>query len=75
MDRSFRYTVADLARDEAVRLRCDCRVRTYTRDELAALVGLDARPHLVGLRRALWCADCGEPPFTGWAASAVPGRP
>ncbi len=74
MDRSFTYTVADLAQDESVRLRCDCRVRTYTRAELAALVGLDARLHLVGLHRALWCAECGEPPFTGWAISAVPGR-
>ena len=75
MDPSFAYTVADLARDEAVRLRCDCRVRTYTRAELAALVGRDARLHLVGLNRALWCGDCGEPPFTGWVASAVAGRP
>ena len=73
MDRSFTYTVADLERDEAVRLRCDCRVRTFTRAELAALVGLDARLHLVGLRRALWCGGCGEPPFTGWVASPVPG--
>jgi hypothetical protein len=75
MDRSFTCTVADLARDEIVKLRCDCRVRTYSRAELAALVGLDARLHLVGLHRALWCGDCGEPPFTGWVASAVPGRP
>ncbi len=74
MDPSFTYTVADLARDESVRLRCDCRVRTYTRAELAALVGRDARLHLVGLRRALWCNRCGEPPFTGWIAAAVPGR-
>ena len=75
MDPSFAYTVADLARDESVALRCDCRVRTYGRAELAALVGLDARLHLVGLRRALWCGDCGEPPFTGWVASAVADRP
>ena len=75
MDRSFTYTVEDLALDERVRLRCDCRVRTYSRADLIALVGRDARLHLVGLRRALWCADCGEPPFTGWVASAVPGRP
>ena len=74
MDPAFAYTVADLALDERVRLRCHCRVRTYTRDELAALVGLDARLHLVGLRRALWCGDCGEPPFHGWVASAVPER-
>jgi hypothetical protein len=75
MDPSFTYTVADLARDESVTLRCDCRVRSFSRAELAALVGLDARLHLVGLRRALWCAECGEPPFTGWVAAAVPGRP
>ena len=74
MDPSFTYTVADLARDESVRLRCDCRVRTFSRTELAALVGLDARLHLVGLRRALWCNRCGELPFTGWIAAAVPGR-
>ena len=75
MDRSFTYTVADLALDESVKLRCDCRVRTYSRAELAALVGLDARLHLVGLHRAPWCGDCGEPPFTSWIVSAVPGRP
>ena len=75
MDPSFTYTVTDLARDERVGLRCDCRVRTYSRAELAALVGRDARLHLLGLRRALWRAECGEPPFTGWVASAVPGRP
>ena len=74
MDRSFTYTVADLAHDESVALRCDCRVRTYSRAELAAAVGRDARLHLVGLRRALWCGECGEPPFTGWVVSAVPGR-
>ena len=47
MDRAFTYTVGDLARDESVKLRCDCRVRTYGRAELAALVGLDARLHVV----------------------------
>ena len=75
MDPSFTYTVGDLARDESVWLRCDCRVRTYGRAELAALVGLDARLHLVGLNRVLWCRECGEPPFTGWVVAAVPGRP
>ncbi len=74
MDPSFTYTVADLASDESVKLRCDCRVRAYTRAELAALVGLDARLHLVGLHHTLWCGHCGEPPFTGWVASVVPGR-
>ena len=74
MDASFTYTVADLAQDESVGLRCDRRVRTYSRTELAALVGLDARLHLVGLRRALWCGDCGEPPFTGWVTSTVQSR-
>ena len=75
MDPAFTYTVADLARDESVRLRCACPVRTYSRAELEALVGRDARLHLVGLRRALWCGECGEPPFTGSVTSAVPGRP
>ncbi len=55
MEPSLAHTVADLAADEAVRLRCDCRVRTYTREQLAALVGRDVRLHLVGLRRELWC--------------------
>jgi hypothetical protein len=75
MDRAFTYTVADLASDEAVHLYCDCRVRTYSRDELAALVGWDARLHLVGLHRPLWCGECGEPPFHGWVVSTVPSRP
>ena len=75
MDPSFAYTVEDLARDESVTLRCECRVRTYDRAELAALIGRDARLHLVGLRRALWCAECAEPPFTGWVVSKVPVRP
>jgi hypothetical protein len=70
MDPSFTFTVADLALDEQVRLRCDCRVRTYGRSELAAVVGRDARLHLIGLRRELWCPDCGEPPFIGWVTSA-----
>jgi hypothetical protein len=74
MDPSFTFTVADLAADEAVRLRCDCRVRTYGRAELAALVGRDARLHVVGLHRELWCRECGEPPFTGWIVSAAPSR-
>jgi hypothetical protein len=71
MDPSFTYTVGDLASDEALALRCDCRVRTYGRASLAALVGHDARLHLVGLRRELWCRACGEPPFTGWVVSAA----
>jgi hypothetical protein len=74
MDPCFTRTVADLALDEAVRLRCGCRVRTYGRAELAALVGRDARLHLAGLNRELWCRECGEPPFSGWVVSAVPGR-
>lgn len=74
MDPAFTYTVADLDSDEAIRLRCDCRVRTFSRAELAALVGRDARLHLVGLHRPLWCRSCGEPPFHGWVVSAVPSR-
>ncbi|CAA9229971.1 MAG: hypothetical protein AVDCRST_MAG08-1046 [uncultured Acetobacteraceae bacterium] len=57
-----------------MRLRCDCRVRAYGRAELAALVGLDARLHLMGLHRLLWCGGRGEPPFTGWVTTAVPDR-
>src|SRR5689334_22538324 len=72
MDQSFTYTVGDLAWDEAVRLRCDCRVRTFARAELAALVGRDARLHLVGLHQELWCRECGEPPFWGWVVLAAP---
>ena len=75
MDRTLTYTVGDLASDEAVRLRCDCRVRTYGRAELAALVGRDARLHVVGLHRELWCRECGEPPFIGWVVAAVPDQP
>jgi hypothetical protein len=74
MDASFTYTVGDLAHDENVALRCDCRVQTYTRAELAALVGVDARLHLVGLHRTLWCRDCGEPPFHGWVVTAAASR-
>ena len=74
MDPSFTYTVADLAHDESVRLRCDCRVRTFGRAELAALVGRDARLHIVGLHRELWCRECGEPPFVGWVVSAARSR-
>jgi len=74
MDPSFTFTVGDLALDEAVRLRCDCRARTYRRAELAALVGRDARLHLIGLRPELWCCRCGEPAFYGWVVAAVPSR-
>ena len=45
------FTVADLALDEGLALRCDCWVRILGRAELAALVGRDARLHLIGLRR------------------------
>jgi hypothetical protein len=44
------------------------------RAKLAALVGRDARLHLIGLRRELWCEHCGEPPFYGWVAAAVASR-
>ncbi|MBU8541249.1 hypothetical protein [Falsiroseomonas tokyonensis] len=60
------YTVAFLARDEAVRLPCACRVRTLARKDLVALVGRGERLHLLGLRRELWCSRCGEPPMEGW---------
>ena len=61
----------DLAHDESVRLRCACRIRAYTRAELAAAVGRDARLHLIGLHKALWCRSCGEPPFHGWVVGAA----
>ena len=65
MDRAYTFTVGDLAADEALRLPCLCGARIYRRDELVALVGADARLHLIGLRRDLWCSSCGEPPFEG----------
>jgi hypothetical protein len=46
MDPAFHFTVAGLAKDEAVRLPCACRVRTFGRQELMALIGRDARLHL-----------------------------
>ncbi len=75
MDQSFTYTVADLARDEGLSLQCSCRVRSYSRAALIALVGADARLHLIGLRPELRCAECGDAAFRGWvAAPAVAGR-
>jgi hypothetical protein len=74
MDPSLTFEVGDLALDEGLALRCDCRVRTYGRAELAKLVGRDARLHVVGLNRELWCPDCGEPPFIGWVVTAAQGR-
>ena len=74
MDRALTFTVADLALDGGLASCCDCRVRILGRAELAALVGRDVRLHLIGLRRELWCPHCGEPPFHGWVAAAVPGR-
>jgi hypothetical protein len=74
MDRSLTYTVADLALDEGLALRCDCRVRHYMRSELTTLVGRSARLHLIGLNRELWCQDCGEHLVTGWVTAGVPGR-
>lgn len=74
MDPSLTYTVRDLPLDADLALRCDCRVRVFRRAELLGLVGHDARLHLIGLRRELWCRDCGEPPFTGWVRAAVPAR-
>jgi hypothetical protein len=62
-----RDTVADLALDEAVALRCGCRVRTFSRQDLISLVGRDARLGMIGLRPELRCMECGEPSFEGWA--------
>ncbi len=75
MDPSLAFTVADLASDEDLALRCACRVRRYARSELAALVGRGARLHMIGLRPELRCRDCGEPPFTGWVVSPAAARP
>jgi hypothetical protein len=69
MDPAFALTVNDLARDEALSLRCGCRSHTYSRARLISLVGRDARLHLIGLNRELWCHDCGEPPFHGWVSA------
>jgi hypothetical protein len=74
MDPAFTLTVADLAADQAVQLPCACGVRTFTRGELAARVGLDARLHLIGLRRELWCRSCGEAPFHGRVLTGEPAR-
>lgn len=74
MDPAFAFTVADLAPDEALQFSCGCQVRTFTRADLAALVGQDARLHLIGLRRELWCQACGEVPFQGWVVSTQPSR-
>jgi hypothetical protein len=70
MDAALSYTVSDLARDQAVQLRCACRVRTHARSELITLVGRDARLCGIGLRRELWCSDCDEPCWEGWVVSA-----
>ena len=72
MDPALTYTVADLAADQALRLPCACRARTFARSELVALVGGDVRLHLIGLRRELWCRHCGEPPLQGWVVPAEP---
>ena len=74
LDRTLTFTVADLALDEGLALRCDCWVRILGRAELAALVGRDVRLHLIGLRRELWCPHCGEPPFYGWVITTVQGH-
>ena len=74
MDPAFAFTVADLALDEAVRFSCACQVRTFTRGDLAALVGRDARLHLIGLQRELWCQACGEVPLQGWVVSLPTSR-
>ena len=75
MDPALTFTVGDLAPDEALRLPCACRTRTLDRRRLVALLGADARLHLIGLRRELWCADCGEPPLQGWVVRTAPARP
>ncbi|MGG5824008.1 hypothetical protein [Falsiroseomonas sp. HW251] len=71
MDAALNYTVADLARDEMVGLRRECRTRMLSRAELAKRVGLGARLPGIGLRRELWCGDCGEPAFEGTVLSTT----
>jgi hypothetical protein len=66
IDPALTWTVAHLATDEALRLPCSCRVRTLPRRQLVSLVALGERLHLIGLRRELWCEECGEPPMVGW---------
>jgi hypothetical protein len=66
MDPAFTFTIEDLAKDQALRPPCAYRVRTFPRRALIALVGRDARLHLIGLCWELWCSNCGEPPFIGW---------
>jgi hypothetical protein len=65
MDAALTYRVADLALDQMVLLRCGCRSRRFTRTELTRRVGLDARLCGIGLRRELWCLECGEACFEG----------
>jgi hypothetical protein len=60
-----RFTVADLASDEGLLLRCYCAERSMTRTDLIRLVGSDARLHMLGLRPELRCCQCGDPPMTG----------
>jgi hypothetical protein len=74
VDAALTYTVGDLAPDEALRLPCACRTRTLARAELVRLVGRDARLHLIGLRRELWCAECEEPPLQGWVIRTPAAR-
>ncbi|MGG5823996.1 hypothetical protein [Falsiroseomonas sp. HW251] len=65
MEAAATLSVSDLARDEGLAFRCFCGTRTFRRDDLVALVGADARLHLIGLRRELWCRACREPPLDG----------
>ena len=75
MDPALTFTVGDLAPDEALKLPCACRIRAVDRRSLVALVGADARLHLIGLRRELWCAECGEPPLQGWVVRTEIAQP
>jgi uncharacterized protein with PIN domain len=64
------YRVDDLADDQAICLRCECRMRAITRSELSTLVGRDERLSGIGLRPELWCRECDEPCWEGWVVSA-----
>jgi hypothetical protein len=70
-DPALTWTVAHLAKDDAIRWRCACRVWTLPRRRLAQMVGPGERLHLIGLRPELWCEACGDVPMVGhWQ----PGR-
>jgi hypothetical protein len=63
---AFTFAVDHLSSDQALRLPCACRIRTFRCWTLISLAGRDAWLHLIGLCRQPWCTEGGEPPFAGW---------